>query len=281
MNFNQYRPRGSMFPPVVKNLLIINGIFFLATIIAAQNAFDLADYLGLHYFSAQKFSAFQFVTYMFMHGGFAHILFNMFALWMFGSVIENVWGPKRFLIYYFVTGIGAALIHYFVIFLQINPDVILINRVIENHNYNDLVDLISSHTFKLNKFSGPIYQEFLKFQNDVNILNHNQDSQRAWEGIISFMQEYKIYYLNLPNVVGASGAIFGILLAFGMLFPNTTLYLNFLFPIKAKYLVIIYGAIELYAGFSDTGGNIAHFAHLGGMIFGFALIKYWKIKRYN
>jgi len=117
-----------VLPPVVKNLLIINALFFLATI-AFQKVYniDLADYLGLHYFGAEKFSPYQFITYMFMHGNFSHILFNMFALWMFGNVLENYWGPKRFLIYFIVTGIGAALVHYIVFYFEISPVLSAIN----------------------------------------------------------------------------------------------------------------------------------------------------------
>ena len=277
---NQYRPQGfRVLPPVVKNLLIINGVFFLATI-TLQNAWgiDLVDYFGLHYFAAEKFSPFQFITYMFMHGGFSHILFNMFALWMFGNVLENVWGPKRFLTYYLITGIGAALVHYLVFYIEISPVITKLDYVIANPSLENLFVFNDFHKFQISNYSGEIWTQFLTFQNEVRALNANPSDHHAIQGIVSFLTNYKEYYLNAPVVIGASGAVFGILLAFGMLFPNSLIYIYFAFPIKAKYFVIIYGAIELFSGFYDTTSNVAHFAHLGGMIFGFFLILYWKKK---
>ena len=222
---NQFRPQGfSILPPVVKNLLIINVVFYLATW-AAQVAWriDLSDYLGLHYIGASDFRPYQFVTYMFMHGGFAHLFFNMFALWMFGNSIENVWGPKRFLIFYFVCGIGAGLTQELVQYIQ-------------------LADI-------------HMYQ-------NVNIGSR-----------IIPVEEY----LNMLTTVGASGAVYGILLAFGMMWPDSRIYIYFAIPIKAKWFVIIYGLIELFSGFSSVD-NVAHFAHVGGMLFGLGLILYWRYK---
>jgi len=243
MNYQQFRPTGfNILPPVVKNLLIINGLFFLATI-TFQNAFhtDLSRYLGLHYFASEKFSPYQLVTYMFMHGGMSHIFFNMFALWMFGKTLEEVWGPKRFLTYYLVTGIGAAVIQMLVTFLRIQS--------IEAALTPDLIDTV------YREGSGVIQQG----------MNYSNDAMAKLNMMI-----------NTPTV-GASGAIFGLLLAFGMLFPNAVIYLYFAIPIKAKWFVMIYGAIELYSGVANNpADNVAHFAHLGGMIFGFFLIKYWK-----
>ena len=223
---NQFRPQGfSILPPVVKNLLIINGVFFLATI-AFEYVWriDLADYLGLHYIGASDFRPYQFVTYMFMHGSFAHIFFNMFALWMFGNSIENVWGPKRFLIFYFVCGIGAGLTQELVQYIQLR-------------------DIIANYQFiKIGNNSYPVDE-----------------------------------YLNMLTTVGASGAVYGILLAFGMMWPNSRIYIYFAIPVKAKWFVIIYGLIELFSGFSSVD-NVAHFAHVGGMVFGLGLILYWKYK---
>lgn len=277
MNQESFRPGGwSLLPPVIKNLLIINGIFFLATI-TFQNAFniDLIDILGLHYFAADKFAPYQFITYMFMHGGFTHILFNMFALWMFGRVLENVWGPKRFIIYYLVTGIGAALVHYVVFYFEVRP----VLQAIENFQSDPSIPafkaFINSEHFQV--LSYDIQNQFNQFRNEFNtVVAENQ--HRALQLAIDYMGSYKQTFLNQPVVVGASGAVFGILLAFGMLFPNAVLYIYFALPIKAKYFVIIYGAIELYSGVADTGGNVAHFAHLGGMLFGFIMLKYWKQK---
>ena len=274
---NQYRPTGfKVLPPVVKNLLIINGIFFLASI-TAENVWgiDLADYLGLHYFAADKFNPFQFITYMFMHGGFSHILFNMFALWMFGNVLESVWGPKRFLTYYVITGIGAAIVHYIVFYFQIYPVLDIIQEFTQNPTNQKLIEFLGSSNFQISSYE--MQNHYHTFSANYNsIVGSNPD--RALQLAIDYMSVYKTDFLNAPVVIGASGAVFGILLAFGMLFPNSLLYIYFAFPIKAKYFVIIYGLIELFSGFYDTASNVAHFAHLGGMIFGFFLILYWKKK---
>jgi len=280
MNNQQYRPQGfRLLPPVVKNLLIINGIMFLATV-ALQNAFgfDLADKLGLHYFAAQKFSPYQFITYMFMHGGLSHIVFNMFALWMFGNMLENVWGPKRFLIYYLVTGIGAALIHYIIFYFEFNPMVDALNGIINNPTLVNLQAFQNSVAQGISPYSGDLYLQFKEYSSNVQQLSINPDNPALIESAKGFVIDYKEYLLNRPNVIGASGAVFGILLAFGMLFPETRLYIYFMFPIKAKWFVIFYGLLELYLGFTQSDSNVAHFAHLGGMIFGFFLIKYWKRK---
>ena len=229
-----YRPGNfSELHEVVKNLLILNGLFFLATVSLNNLGIDLVKILGLHQFQSPDFRPHQLITHLFMHGNFTHLFFNMFALWMFGKILENVWGSKRFLIYYMITGIGAASIHLLISQYQIisisNQIPEMVNLAIEGR-YNPSI---------------PISK--------------------------------KLTQLIITPTVGASGAVFGLLLAFGMLFPNALLYLYFAIPIKAKYFVIGYGLIELYAGISNNpADNVAHFAHLGGMIFGFFLIKYWK-----
>ena len=212
-------------PTVTKNLLIINVLLFLVTLVLERYGIDLADYLGLHLVIADNFNAAQLITYMFMHANFAHIFLNMFAVWMFGRILEQVWGPKRFLFYYLVCGIGAGLIQ----------------EAVQYWHYAQ----------ELSGYSG------------VN----------TGYTIIP-MEEY----LNMMTTVGASGAVYGILLAFGMLFPNQQMFIIPLpVPIKAKYFVIGYAVIELFAGISNNSGdNVAHFAHLGGMLFGFILIMYWK-----
>ncbi|MDD4085685.1 MAG: rhomboid family intramembrane serine protease [Bacteroidales bacterium] len=277
----QFQPTGfKVLPTVVKNLLIINGLFFLATI-SFGDVFnvDLTKILGLHYLTASDFKPYQFVTYMFMHGGFAHILFNMFALWMFGNTLENVWGPRRFLIYYMVTGIGAGMVYLIWISFQISPVINEINTFLETRDLVALGQFTSEHTFRLNEFSGAIWQQFQGFEQSLRILSANPENTQAMQTAISFMTDYKEFYLNQHVVVGASGAVFGILLAFGMMFPNAVIYLYFAIPIKAKYFVIIYGAFELFEGVMNRpGSNIAHFAHLGGMLFGYLLIMYWKKK---
>jgi len=271
-------PRGyNILPPVVKNLLIINGLFFLATI-TFYTTFntDLYRILGLHLFIAQNFEPYQFVTYMFMHGSWHHLLFNMFALWMFGNLLENVWGAKRFVIYYFVTGIGAAIIHYAVLYIQLIPTLQAINEFLADPSNNELKAFLNSEYFKI---LGESWHRntFIPFVNEYNRLIAVSPSEALVQGV-NFMKEYRVDLLNAPVVVGASGAVFGILLAFGMMFPNNYIYLFFAIPIKAKYFVIAYGALELYFGITGGRGNIAHFAHLGGMLFGYLMIRYWKSK---
>lgn len=278
MSNGSYSPTGfSFLPPAVKNLIIINVLFFLATLaFGVALKIDLTDLLGLHYFASQKFAPYQFITYMFMHGSFSHIFFNMFALWMFGSVLEQVWGPKKFLIYYFVTGIGAALVHYLVFYYQISPVIGSIDAFIQHPDAATLQQFAAQHQFNMTDASGDFQVMFEKFKQNFQILQTNPTNVQALQGSVSFLSEYREHFLNLPVVVGASGAIFGLLLAFGMLFPNSLIYLYFFIPIKAKWFVIIYGAIELFSGFYDRSSNVAHFAHLGGMVFGFLLLLYWK-----
>jgi len=222
----QYSPTGfRVLPPVVKHLLIINVLLYLATFTMNRFQIDLTDYLGLHFFKASDFRAYQLITYMFMHGNFEHLFFNMFALWMFGNTLENIWGSKRFLWFYMLCGIGAGLCQEVVQYIQ--------------------------------------YATTLAQYDSVNFGG----------GQVIPMANY----LNMLNTVGASGAIYGLLLAFGMMFPNSMIYLYFFVPIKAKWFVIGYAVIELVSGFIG-GGNVAHFAHLGGMLFGLILILVWKKK---
>ena len=237
-----YRPGNfRQLPEVVKNLLIINGLFFLATITLDGMGFDMYQFFGLHQFQSAKFMPHQLITHLFMHGNFTHLFFNMFALWMFGKVLENVWGGKKFLIYYMITGLGAAAIHlgvsqYEIMSLQAQISSIDLNTIL-----NEGGDILAGGQNYTNPIMGKL-----------NLLIHTP-------------------------TVGASGAVFGVLLAFGMLFPNALLYIYLAIPIKAKYFVILYGLLELYAGISNNpADNVAHFAHLGGMIFGFLLIKYWR-----
>lgn len=243
----QFRPGGfSLIPPVVKNLLIINGLFFLATLALDKYGIDLVKMLGLFIPQSAHFKPHQLVSYIFMHGGFEHIFFNMFALWMFGSAIENYWGGKRFLIYYMITGLGAGLIHLGVLEWQ----------------FFSVIGEVSSSTYDMIKTEG-----FGVLQSHMNYTEPVAAKLNA--------------IMNAPTV-GASGAVFGLLLAFGMMFPNSQIYLYFLFPIKAKYFVILYGLFELFSGVSNRpGDNVAHFAHLGGMLFGYILIKYWQKNRYR
>ena len=236
-----YRPALNL-PPVVKNLILANVLFYLATIILRQSGVNLYEYLGLYFPASKHFGTHQFFTYMFMHDtpGIGHIFFNMFALFMFGRVLEGVWGPKRFLIFYLVTGVGAALMQTLVTYVEYE---VLIGKMVPE---------LVAH---VKEIGTSVWAESKNFSDPL-------------AGKLNAM-------LNTPTV-GASGAVFGILLGFGMLFPNTQLMLLFPpIPIKAKYFVIGYGLLELFFGVSGIQGSVAHFAHLGGMLFGFILIKYW------
>ena len=213
-------------PTITKNLLIINVLMFVATFVFQRGGIDLNDVLGLHFFMASEFHLYQLLTYMFMHGGLQHIFFNMFALWMFGCVVENVWGPKKFLFYYISCGIGAGLIQ----------------ELVQYISYFVIDDLGSYDYVNLNGVSVTVD-----------------------------------YYLNQLTTVGASGAIYGILLAFGMLFPEERIFIFPLpVPIKAKWFILAYVAIELFSALGTSGDGVAHFAHLGGMLFGFLMIRYWQ-----
>ncbi len=229
-------------PPVVKNIIMIN-ILMLLAYYAVRSVFgvDLNGVLGLYFPRSDSFKPLQILSHMFMHANFWHLFFNMYALYIFGMVLEKVWGPKRFFIYYMVTGLGAALVHETVIAFE----------------YNKLMNLLSPDQIQLVLNEGATYIKEGKVFTDPA------------------MKDLQIL-LNTPTV-GASGAIFGVLLAFGMLFPNTQLMLLFPpIPIKAKYFVIAYGVIELSLAITQPGSNIAHAAHLGGMLFGYFLIRYWR-----
>ena len=244
------------------------------------NGKDLNDILGLHYLGAENFRPIQFLTYMFLHANIGHIFMNLFGIWMFGRMLEHVWGPKRFIIYYFVTGFGAAFIQMAAIHFEVQPILHSIDQFLAEPSNDALLEFINSGEFKI--YSQDIATNFETFRHTYNSLLKTSSSMALTEGI-DFMAQYRIDYLNAHNMVGASGALFGILLAFGMLFPNTQLYIiPFPFPIKAKWIVIGYGAFELYSAWSNQpGDNVAHIAHLGGMIFGFILIKLWKKDRKN
>lgn len=238
---------GINMTPVVKNLVIINVVMLVATFLAENLfMFNLSEKLGLFYFDSNYFNPLQIVTHMFMHGGIGHIFFNMYALVIFGNVLEQTWGGKRFLIYYLVTGLGAALLHNLVNFIHAQT----------------IISNISPEDFNLVVSEGR--EALLNYKNFI-------DPKLA---------DLNLIY-NIPTV-GASGAVFGVLLAFGMLFPNVRLQM--IFPpvsLKAKHLVIGYGVLELYLGLTQPGSNIAHFAHLGGMLFGFILIKIYKKNQFN
>ena len=267
-------------PPVVKNLLIINILFFVAYMALGNRigGQDLNSLLGLHYIGAEDFRPVQFLTYMFLHANVGHIFFNMFALWMFGKTLESVWGPKRFLIYYFVTGIGAAAIQMIAIWYEVSPVLSSIDQFIADPSLPGIKDFLDSDSFKIVSYE--VQNNYNHFRLAYNYLIINNPTGALNEAL-DFINKYRIDYLNAHQMVGASGAVFGILLAFGMIFPNTQLFIiPFPFPIKAKWVVIGYGAFELYSAWGNQpGDNVAHLAHLGGMIFGFVMIKMWSKNR--
>jgi membrane associated rhomboid family serine protease len=262
--------RTSLFgnlPPIIRTLLIINIIVFIADQgLKRLMGIDISPVFALHNFQSEYFKPIQLVTYLFMHGDIWHIFFNMFAFVMFGRILESVWGAKRFAIFFFVTGIGAALVQQLVNYISLtgiqNEIMVYLNspspealmQMVRGHSLTGVNDFLTSYS---SMPDNPLY------------IQKGMDIARS------------VYYVYLNTAtVGASGAVFGVLLAFGMMFPNMQLMLIFPpIPIKAKWMVIAYGAIELFAVIMpQQGDNVAHFAHLGGMLFGFFLIRYWNKK---
>ncbi len=273
MSYQQYRPSSfKLLPDVVKNLLIINFLLFLAdNVFAAKLGFSLNFRYGLYFIGSEYFKPIQFVTHLFLHGSWMHILSNMFALWMFGNVLENVWGGKRFLVYYLVCGLGAAFIH----MLATSWDMMHLKDLVDDYARNPNVVDFTTLVTRFNVY-GELMLRLGQFLHEWQL--NPDDHYLAGQSVEAAYQMLK-FKADIPTV-GASGAVFGVLLAFGMLFPNTLIYLYFAIPIKAKYFVILYGLFELYSGFQNNpGDNVAHFAHLGGMLFGFILIKVWNKRR--
>ena len=238
MAFSNNNYTGSPTTPVTMNLIIINVLMLAATSVLGMRGINLTQLLGLHYYDAPNYHIWQPFTYMFMHANFYHLFSNMFSLYMFGRLLEMVWGPQRFIIYYAVCGVGAALVQ----------------QLTWRWGMHDAMAsalAMANPQASMAEISSMSYAELLN---------------------------YCEAYVNQYVTVGASGSVFGILLAFGMMFPNATIFLLFPpMPLKAKWLVIGYGVFELFAGVIPTAGdNVAHFAHLGGMLFGFILIMLWK-----
>lgn len=249
MSHNYQPSTFKRLPDVIKNLIIINGLFFLGTIVLRNFGIDLIEKLGLWLPGSTNFAPYQFVTHMFLHSvsNVGHVFMNMFMLWMFGNMLENMWGAKRFLTFYMVTGLGAGILYTAVHYAEA---MYLQGQLVSaGMSQSDLMNLITTSRY------------------DSGILNN--------VGMDVIRNYYSAF--NTP-VIGASGAVYGVLMAFGMLFPNVKIYLYFLFPVKAKWMVLGLGAIEFFQGFQADGSNVAHFAHLGGMLFGYILIKYWQKK---
>ncbi|WP_183866294.1 rhomboid family intramembrane serine protease [Pedobacter cryoconitis] len=231
-------------PPVVKNLLIINVLFFAAKYVFESKGIDLGYYLGAFYFDSPLFKIWQPITYMFMHGNFTHILFNMFALFSFGSVLEARWGTKRFINFYLITGLGALALQWGVQAFEI---------------YQMTGSPVNP---------GAVTIDIVKGMASLNLRGLSPEQGQTFLSIYS------------GPMVGASGAIFGLLVAFGMLYPNAELYIMFIpVPVKAKYIIPVYILIELSLGVASVqGDSVAHYAHLGGALLGFILVKLWKEK---
>jgi len=267
----QFRPSSfQVLPTVVKNLLIINGLVFLAqnTLVGPMGFFSFEDYFALHALQSSLFKPWQLITHMFLHGSFGHILGNMLALWMFGSVLENVWGPKRFILFYTICGMGAAMLHLGILSYELIP---LVN------DYNQLLSV--------SKIDGAAFNDALVIYARAHhiplgtILNDNNVTLGTPGLSGELMNVVTSYYSKTINTatLGASGAVFGILIAFVYLFPNTYIYIYFLFPIKAKWLGILYFSYELFFAIKNSAGDdVARWAHVGGAIVGFVLVYIWK-----
>ena len=253
--------------PVVKNLLIIN----IAIFISAN--FGLSLFLeknfALYSFLSPNFKAFQLVSHIFLHFDIFHLMGNMLGLVFFAPILEKLWGTKRFLFFYFFCGIGAGLLHSGIDYIETKKINEASITYINHPSPTGLVIFLKQHAQGLYDNNTEFINKYADHPSDIMYINDSKS-------LVEFA------YTSRLNVkaLGASGAIFGILMAFAMLFPNTEIYLYFLFPLKAKYLVALYGAFELYQGFLQApGDSVAHVAHLGGMLFAFILIKYWGTKR--
>ncbi|MES2328012.1 MAG: rhomboid family intramembrane serine protease [Bacteroidota bacterium] len=269
----EFRPsRFEILPPVIKNLLIINGLVFLAqnTLPGLNSSLSIDDTFALHAWQSSLFKPWQLVTHLFMHGGFSHIFFNMLALWMFGAVLENVWGSKRFLTFYIICGLGAALIYLLFLNWEFAPLMHDYTKMAEAHisGSPDQAEFMVRFIEKYN-----IVKETDIVTNDIRA--HAQDPGYLAGAFDQITMIFKRAKFDEPTV-GASGAIFGVLAAFGYLFPNTYLYVYMLVPVKAKWFVLFYGAIELYEGIQNSAGdNVAHWAHIGGAVVGLLIVMTW------
>ncbi len=265
---------GISVPPVVKNIILINVIVFVATLLLGMepDGFMMRN-LALHPFLSSLFRPHQLVTHLFMHGGITHIFFNMFAVYMFGRILEQLWGSKKMLIFYTVTGIGAALVHLTVNYFQVSHMMKLVEQFNQSPSYTLFDQIVNKYLLGTpSQWLTNFRQEWFYRPDDPSFIPQARD-------ILSQLTEN---YLSVPTV-GASGAVFGLLIAFAMMFPDVELMLIFLpIPIKAKYFVPIYALLELFFGVAGfQWDNVAHFAHLGGALFGFILVKIWKRNQFR
>ena len=270
---NQYRQSGFPHtPPVVKNLLIINVLVFIVQQLFEHRGIRIGghsfeDIFALHYWRSANFQWWQLLTHQFMHGGFTHIAFNMFALWMFGRILEDVWGPQKFIIFYIICGVGAAICHLAVLTYEFAPFQQVLTQYQQHPNISDFFRI--AHTYPVR------YPEVEAFYNNWQL----QPDSTGFAG--KSIDILKTHWDEAT--VGASGAVFGLLFGFGYLFPNIEMYIYFIpVPIKAKWVVAGYCFIELTQGVAHSAGdNVAHFAHLGGALFAFLLLRFWGNKFRN
>lgn len=276
----EFRPsRFQILPPIIKNLLIINGLVFLAQSVYRDGSFSIEDTFALHAWQSELFKPWQLITHLFMHGGnlftfdISHIFFNMLALWMFGSVLENLWGSKRFLTFYIICGLGAALIHLLFLSWELAPVIKDYTAMAQLHyaggegQIESMIHFMRKYNIVSTEGDTAAYFEQMRVAaNDPVVL------ESIFRRITELYQESRLNTATL----GASGAVFGVLAAFGYLFPNTYLYVYMLIPVKAKWFVLIYGAIELYEGVRNSAGdNVAHWAHIGGAVVGLLIVITW------
>lgn len=278
--------RTQTLPPIVKNIIIINCILALLQFVLIKAGIDLADILGLHYWRSDLFKPWQLITHMFMHGSalsvemtIMHLFSNMFGLWMFGSILENTWGSKKFLTFYLICGLGAAILHLSVLHYEYSQ----IENAFNAYQQNPTLDQFGLF---IQKWIGNAVADPDRINNILRAWNNNPGSTSLSNQSIQWVYEYLHGYnangIHIKGIydeatVGASGAVFGVLFAFGFLYPNTPLMMIFIpIPIKAKYFIAFYALFELYAGVRNSAGdNVAHFAHLGGMLVAYIILKIW------
>lgn len=253
--------------PAAKNILIINGIIFILSDFVGLRSYIIESF-GMRYFHSENFQPYQILTYMWVHGGFGHLFSNMFSVLIFAPILERVWGSKKFLIYYLATGIGAGILYSGINYYENYSFEVKVKSYEQNPSPESFRKLVLNNS---SEYYNQLYDFIDSYEQNPSSSNDNLS--------IAYANDLLKVKSDVP-MVGASGAVFGILLAFAMLFPNMELMLLFFpIPVKAKYLVLVYGIYELWSEINRMpGDNVAHFAHLGGMLIGYLILKYWKKK---
>ncbi len=253
--------------PAAKNILIINGIIYILSDFIGLRSYIIENF-GMRYFHSENFQPYQILTYMWVHGGFGHLFSNMFSVLVFAPILERVWGSKKFLIYYLITGIGAGILYSGINYYENYSFEIKVKSYEQNPSPESFRKLVLNNS---SEYYNRLYDFIDSYEQNPSNSNDNLS--------IAYANDLLKVKSDVP-MVGASGAVFGILLAFAMLFPNMELMLLFFpIPVKAKYLVLVYGIYELWSEINRMpGDNVAHFAHLGGMLIGYLILKYWKRK---